>query len=458
MNWWLFLFLFGSLDVGKSQSRRRVSVAIDKKHGLNPSKEQVLSNKLFHFHFISPSQALVPDIDIFAVAEWDIAKKLLVSAQHTAAHFRWFLNDDKLYRLFEHKLEWKRWINRIGLGDYVAASYSADLETVGSLKFPVIFKSTRLQFGAGVKIIYNAEDLKNELLKVPKEDMDTVFIEESLTGLGMSEMSAFGSVFNGTLLSMRCQFRTASPWSIDKAMKKNATHAVLLPRHNGSETHFTTRLPQGASPADAADAEAGTGADEDMDSVTGLFVRGKYVTWAEDVMLPCGQDLVQVVRTMFSRTSYTGAYCVDWKMDSLGRMKMMEVNARMCGTLQKPYADALTVAVLLPLSAAVLDHASAAAVAAGANASSAVPVVVRGQSESKTDDFTYYVKRSALLHSLNQRLVEVYRRILQEEARALSSGGGMFPAGWRDVQRFDPKLRSVPLNETYASFFEVGIF
>jgi hypothetical protein len=97
---------------------------------------------------------------------------------------------------------------------------------------------------------------------------------------------------------------------------------------------------------------------------------------------------------------------------------MLEVNARMCGSLSLADGDALVLATIVPLAQAVLD----------ANPDPA------------------YRARSALLHSKN---AAVYQRILAEERRALSTGGGVKDGEWIESDTFNWTIRLASLLQTY---------
>jgi hypothetical protein len=98
--------------------------------------------------------------------------------------------------------------------------------------------------------------------------------------------------------------------------------------------------------------------------------------------------------------------------------KMLEVNARVCGSLSLADGDALVLATFVPLAQAVLD----------ANPDPA------------------YHARSALLHSKH---AAAYQRILAEEKHALSTGGGVQEGQWIESDTFNWKVQLTPLLQTY---------
>jgi hypothetical protein len=354
---------------------QRVIFAIDKKHGLNPSTEQVISHKLFEFHYISASKYLEDDVDMFAYAQWQVADAILERSSNVIVpQIRVPKDTDDL---FENKARWKAWMVSIGMVSHIPQSINMSNGT-DHIAFPVVMKSSRKQFGEGVRIIHNLVELNDALKVIPIAEQDTVVIEESLLGMGLHEMTSFGSSYEGRLLSLRCSLRSVN-----------------------------------ASATSAAD----------QNSTSEPFVRSNNVKWVDDHGVACGLDLVRAVRTMMSKTKYTGAFCVDWKMDNQGRMKMLEVNARVCGTQRKVYGDGLVVSAFVPLSFAVL----------------------RGNTDPT------YQARSALLHGDQSA---IYHTILAMEECALQTGGGLFTSGWETVQTFNVSLATVPLIETYSALFD----
>jgi hypothetical protein len=155
------------------------------------------------------------------------------------------------------------------------------------------------------------------------------------------------------------------------------------------------------------------------------FVRSDKVKWLDDYGVACGLDVVGAVRMMMAHAKYTGAFCVNWKMDNQGRMKMLEVNARVCGTQRKAYGDGLVVSAFVSLSFAVL----------------------RGNTDPT------YQARSPLLHGDQSA---IYHTILAMEECALQTGGGMFTSGWEIVPVFNMSLATVPLTGTYSALFANG--
>jgi hypothetical protein len=368
----LVLQLWAALAV--AEVHERVKFAIDKKHGLNPSSHQVVSNKLFKFQYLSSSKELDDDVDMFAYAQWEVAEEILQKSHNSIVPQIRVPKDTN--DLFENKARWKAWMVSIGMGDYIPMSINLNV-TPSVIRFPIVLKSSRKQFGEGVRIIRSTVELKEALKEIPEEEQDTVVVEESLLGMGLHEMTSFGSSYQGRLLSLRCSLRSV-----------NATNASVS-ASNTSEP----------------------------------FVRSNSVKWADDHGVACGQDLVRVVGTMLAHSNYTGAFCIDWKMDNQGRMKMLEMNARVCGTQRKVYGDGLVVSAFVPLSFAVLQ-------------------------DNKDPKFR---DRSALLRSTQS---SIYHIILAMEECALQTGGGLFPTGWETVKSFNMSRATVPLIDTYLALID----
>lgn len=362
---------------------KRVIFAIDKKHGLNPSSHQVVSNRLFEFQFLKEKEHLSHHADMFTHGEWPVATSILSRSNHSILPHIAVSND--LFELFENKAKWKIWMNEMGMGQHIPKSVNVS-EGTDHLTFPLVLKSSRKQFGEGVQIVHTVADLSRALQKIPVEEQDTVVIEEALLGMGLQEMTSFGSAYQGRLLSLRCSLRRIDP----------------------SKT----------SPRTGTDSSA-------QSDAPAPFVRSNAVKWAEDRGVACGRDVVQAVSAVLARTNYTGALCVDWKMDGQQRLKMLEINARVCGTQRKVYGDGYVVSAFVPLSFAVLRANTADA---------------------------HYQERSALLHS---NLTGTFHTILAMEECALRTGGGVFPElGWQAVSRFNLTLFTTPLVDTYLALFD----
>jgi hypothetical protein len=148
------------------------------------------------------------------------------------------------------------------------------------------------------------------------------------------------------------------------------------------------------------------------------YIKGPTLDREDDALVPCGKSLVNLTTVMFAHTNYTGPFCSNWKSDRHMAPKMLEVNARVCGTLSRTGGDALVLATFVPLAQAVLD----------ANPDPA------------------YHARSALLHSSH---AAVYQRILAQEKLALSTGGGVLDGQWKEWDAFNWTTHLTPLLETY---------
>lgn len=349
----------------------------------NPNPEQVTANMLLEFHIIKKSKDIPERTDVLAHSEWKAFKSEFSSDQTDI--FSYFDNSEEFMTMINEKALWKNWMQLIGLGEHIPASLTnAD---ASAMKFPVIMKISRrygkvAHGGLGVYVVQDAEQLAQMKAQTLAAG-HTYLIEESLTGMGLAEMTSFGSAFRGEVLSLRCHQRAFNP------------ELLVHARHNAN---FSV---QGDAPAKP-------------------FVKGYKLEMDEDYLVPCGQDVVNVVRAMFKQSKYTGPFCNDWKLDSNLAPKMMETNARMCGTLHLPQGDGLLLATFVPLAKAALDAISSEA----------------------------YRNRSALLHS--SKHVATYQRILEHERAALATGGGRGKDGsFAQVRKFDMNLRLPPLVEAY---------
>lgn len=358
----------------------KVVVGVDRNWlsgGFNDLDRHPHSNKLFTFHVLNETTPKRDDYDLLVHAKWRLFRKLFENSKTIMRQFIW--NDQDTIDKFEEKAKWKEFMARAGLASEVPAVL--DFKDVDKLDYPVITKSSRgdhIGGGIGVYAIKDADELREAVRNFTRTGSSYI-IEESLTGMGLAEMATFGSVYRGKLLSMRCSQREQAESNI-KTSKMNTNYA---------QSTKDKPVP---------------------------YIWEPHVGHAKDYMVPCGKDLVKVVRTMFAHTNYTGPYCTNYKLDRHMHPKMMEVNARLCGTLCSAYGDSLLVSTLVPLAFALLE----------------------------ANYHTRYHHRSALLHGKNHR---AFRRILADEELALQTGGGVFNNEWIEVPKFDMNLRLTPLSE-----------
>jgi predicted ATP-grasp superfamily ATP-dependent carboligase len=378
------LFILLSALICAAEVHEKLMVALDDYIGRKPTPElQPAATKLLEFQVLKSRKSIALNADVAVAAEWAQLFKIYRNTG-SAFYTTHFSNTPTLIEMFEDKSKWKTWMVSIGLGEHIPLHLPYNRKNSTEIEFPVILKTNwtagaDVHSGHGVHIVRDTEQL-HHLVKQIAHHKGSFFLEESLTGMGLSEMSSFGSVFKGKLLSMRCMIRTFNADNIVKS-KYNAAF-------NGS--------------------------------TSGPYIKGPTLKNDDDIPLPCGMDLVNVVSTMFSKSDYTGLYCTNWKLDRNMRPKMMEVNARFCGTLKSASGDALLLSTLVTLGYAALEV---------------------------TRDDEAYQQRSALLHGPHKATFE---RIQSEEAHALATGGGWYQATWRDEKAFDMNKRLDPIAPTYG--------
>lgn len=134
---------------------------------------------------------------------------------------------------------------------------------------------------------------------------------------------------------------------------------------------------------------------------------------AEQHLLPCSQEMVNVTRTMFAHGNYTGPFCSSIKLDQHKRPKMMEINARFCGPMAAN--EPLFVATFVPLAFAAL---------------------------------TGQPRYDALLSGPQKH---TFQRILETESAVLQSGGGVYMHKNITVASFSSDLMLDPI--TLESYF-----
>jgi hypothetical protein len=362
----------------------RIRVGLDSYPSRNPTPDQPTSHALLDFRIVKAPTDIPKAVDVLAHAEWKTFKSLFSTKR--AEFLPYFDNSDEQMTIMNEKGPWKTWMQLIGLGEHIPASLThLDADT---LEYPVIVKKSMSHSkiahgGYGISVVHDPDQLKKLIESILTEG-HTYFVEESLTGMGLSEMSSFGAAFRGKVVSLRCYKRTYK--------RETLTHAKF-------NANFS--MHDGAAPSPP-------------------FVKGFSLVVDDDHLIPCGRDVVSVVQDMFSHTAYTGPFCNDWKLDRHLVPKMMETNARMCGTLHLAQGDGLLLSTFVPLAYAALD---------------AIPSAK-------------YRDRSALLHS--SKYVSHYQRIAEHERAALTTGGGWVENGtFITVARFDMNLRLPPLLQAY---------
>ena len=216
-------------------------------------------------------------------------------------------NSERVMDLFNNKTEWIQFMSNIGLQDYVPRVYHTN-ECDG---FPCVVK-TNAHWGTGVKVAMNSSHLQSIVNDLQSKNMNEgvrYHIEEALTGMGLDEGAAYGSVYKGEIQSMHCTVRSHNPNDV-----KNQGHGE-----------------------------------------SGIFVRGFQLTKAETKETACGSDVLSSMEHMFRKVPfsplYTGAFCVSIKANSTGHIKFLEVNARMC----QPHdaSDKVFLSTYVPLAFAI---------------------------------------------------------------------------------------------------------
>jgi hypothetical protein len=287
----LLLSLAPCMVWGYEPLQKRPDIAINHyKNNMSPVpilKLVPLSEALLNFHFIQNNTGLrsTGSYDVLTHSDWSHMSNVVMRGTIPPGHS---IMDTKLVDLYENKAQWKDWMISNDMGSYVPITVPTTADPYKDVPFPVIFKLHPTgHFGRGIFIVENATSYIQLQKQISAAAGVTATVEEVLTGMGTTEVSAFGSVFNGNLLSLRCSSLTFSK--------------------NNSKI-----------------------------SKSGAFVKGKSLQNNEAVQesVACGQDLVAVLRKMFEvQGNYTGLFCTNIKMDQNRQFRLLEINARICGHL-----------------------------------------------------------------------------------------------------------------------------
>lgn len=187
-------------------------------------------------------------------------------------------NNISLLTEWDDKKLFKLWMIKHGFKDYVP--YMID---PNNLTFPLIMKGTVSSGTSHVFIIHNLEQYNAKKLHLINEKKD-MLLEEALTGMGMMEGDVFGAVFEGDMVSMKCQINPF--FGNGHSYTKSPTSEIYL--RNGNQYP-------------------------------------KY-EWAS-----CGSKLVSIVSEIMSIAKFTGAFGISFKMNTEKHIKFFDMNARING-------------------------------------------------------------------------------------------------------------------------------
>jgi hypothetical protein len=379
MKWWVLLVILVFCAARSVRQKDKVNFAIDYHPSLNPSPSLRLVHMLFNVHLLHNATDIRNNTDILAYANYTALTNMY---EESGVRIPTYVeNPLSLMAMFDSKAAWKAWMVQIGLGSYIPHALDTNRKPEEH-RYPIVLK-TNAHFGRGVFVLHSAEDLRNVSTTLRAENQ-SYLLEEALTGLGLSEVTMWGSAYRGRLLSLRCVRQVYSQDDLLHSAFKNSSVAQPAVTTAGRKVPF----------------------------VRGFQAKAVYDRW-----LPCGRDIVSVISDMMASAGYTGSFCSAFKWDYKKRAKLLEVNARYCGTLVNN--DALFLAAFVPLAGAI---------------AAAMP-------ESKLN----YTLTHGALHN-------TYRMMIEEEEKVLRTGGGWYGGKWVATETFDPALR---LDHVYERFVQI---
>jgi hypothetical protein len=336
-----------------------------------------VTHYLFDVRLLKRPADISADIDILSHANYTQVAQLYRAQKLNIPFFH--ETEEATVTMFDNKLLWKPWMVKAGLGAHIAKIFDPASDP-NKLPYPVVLK-TNVHFGRGVFILHNAKDYRTTAGRLNSEKVPFL-LEESLTGFGLSQLSVWGSAFRGKVLSLRCAKRTFDSADVTASAYRNSTV-----KGGQRQSYNATAVPY----------------------VKGFILKASVEQW-----LPCGKDITQIAVKMMAAARYTGPWCTQLKLDSQLRPKLMEVNARYCGSLASN--DALFLATYVPLAVA----------AAKAYPDSALHGKVFASSKK-----------------------QVFQDIQQREERVLRTAGGLYGGKWLEVEQFDANLRLDPIGQEY---------
>ena len=152
----------------------------------NPTQNMHVFHGLFDNRVVKSSKEVKVESDLVSYC---MLVKLV--EKYSSAHVplpSYIADIIRVERFFNNKVEWKKWMKKIGLGDAIALSFDASSDP-SLFPYPVMMK-TKVHGGKGVSIIHSATEYLAKSAEMKAENV-SFSLEESLTGLGMSEVVAF---------------------------------------------------------------------------------------------------------------------------------------------------------------------------------------------------------------------------------------------------------------------------
>lgn len=294
-----------------------IQFGIDHREHLIPHTHHNYSHYV-SVHTLKTAKDLNQMLDLVTHADFKALKLLYKNADRQLPAY--LHHNEETINLFESKANWKAWMTSIGLGEYVPYTY--DINRIDLIKYPVVLKTDEHN-GRGVYVAADRLQLHNMVSVISKKKdayASNFTVEEALIGMGLSEVASFGAVYNGKVVSLRCVVRF---FDHEKAANSAA---------HGHDKYHTDAVKN-----------------------TSVFIKSKTLFHDHQEYIPCSRELVNVTQTMFShRAPYTGAFCSNIKMDSHGRFKLMETNARFCFTMRS--VEEIFLSTYIPLGFAVQEH------------------------------------------------------------------------------------------------------
>lgn len=254
-----------------------------------------LSSMLCEAKVLKCEADVTKDIDLIAFTSFEKIADLTAQSKLVQPFHR--PNDPQRMKALEQNKSWKEWMQKVGLGDHIPASFDVAKNTTEH-PYPLVLKPVT-KAGKGSFLFYDSISLDFATKSLGAE-ISGYFLEEAIVN-SLSEVRMWGSAYSGKLLSLRCMMNS---YDRDEHLQNSVRKddRTLVPAFQG---------------------------------------KAQSSQW-----IPCSRNVVDVAKQMMTAASYTGTWCSTMKMDADDRLKLVDFDAKFCDELST--SDGLLLAAIVP--------------------------------------------------------------------------------------------------------------